>query len=554
MTVSSWEDQCYECVKANGMDPAKTYVPKIETLAKDLVAGEKVDPAAVLAINKASLHVLALVKQLNIATSATEDDFFADKSRWSSVDVAILLAAEVAQAYKMVDPISTNSGQLPDKDGLLRMRYQHFFKSVHAIWQSAKGPWPLAPAVDWWLNRPGQATRNGKATGIVTYEHCDIRAAFDSDPCLDPLESVPVGHAMLPGLKELLPDFDEMDVFPALRLFESLHGRDNEVGMGLRILVNILLEIDLKMSPPIVGHGLLTTLTKREVLAPLYPRGLPRGQKLEAAGQTMSTAIAAWGLAGIPDHGGIRRVIGTIGPWNVLPPDYPLDGPITFQVYFPRSAKTGALLQRDIMNFLGVSHAPMYRTMLSLCHQWSRAARTKGKYKRGPDKGKTKGTTFPYATRPARLRNEKGKLIDKDGNELDTDNWNDSRTVPDPSSEREPNPAIQFLPAYTEDRILRLCYSSAQLEAAEKTGNMHTYKNRAWQTIRWMERLGLLDMAVHADGALRLCPPRGWGVQFPTPAKVKLLGSRQSPLLEWRKEDAEKRKKAQFSRQLSILG
>ena len=134
--------------------------------------------------------------------------------------------------------------------------------------------------------------------------------------------------------------------------------------------------------------------------------------------------------------------------------------------------------------------------------------------------------------RPARRRDKEGNLLDGQGgvivNRRDhpITNWNDPRTVAHPGQEREPNPAVQYLPSYTDDRLLRLFYSPTQLAGAERTKNVHKYQARSLKYVQEMERLGLLEMA-HHGGQIKLCPPRGWGVNFQTPAAVKQLGKRK---------------------------
>ncbi len=369
-------------------------------------------------------------------------------------------------------------------------------------------PHPLAPIIRAYLKKPPRATRNNKPTAIITKEHFRIR---EYSPTTDVLGEVDVGQAMLPGLETLLPDYDEMERFPVLAMFDAMQGSDKEAGLGLRLLVTVLSEIDVLASKPIGDNGVLVPMLLRTILGHLWPRGIPRGKHRLRAMQRLRAAMFGWNLAGIPDRGGLRRVIGTVGEWITLPDDYPLDGEVLFQVYLPLGATRGALIHRETMDYLGVSSGLMYRAMLTLAHQWWRAAHTKGK----SEDGVTRGTTWPYATRPIRRKDGAGNPIIRKG-----------RTVPDdPKGEREPNPMIQYLPTYTDERILQLCYSPTQIEGAKRTGNLHKYQARAWAAARKMERIGLLEMAYYGD--LKLCPPRGWGVNFKMPEEVKALGRRR---------------------------
>ena len=80
---------------------------------------------------------------------------------------------------------------------------------------------------------------------------------------------------------------------------------------------------------------------------------------------------------------------------------------------------------------------------------------------------------------------------------------------------------IRYLPTYTDDRLVRLCYAASKIT----DNNRHVYLKRAQKAVHEMERLGLLGKADH-DGGLKLCPPRGWGVNFQMPPAVMELGTR----------------------------
>ena len=279
---------------------------------------------------------------------------------------------------------------------------------------------------------------------------------------------------------------------------------------GSNILPRVFRVPDHAQQSITVGdNGVLVPMLLRAIFGHLWPRGVPRGKHRLRAMQRLRAAMLGWNYAGIPDRGGLRRVIGTVGEWIALPDDYPLDDEVIFQVYLPPGATRGALIHRETMDYLGVSSGLMYRAMLTLAHQWWRATHTKGK---GND-GVTRGTIWPYATRQVRLKDEAGNPIIRKG-----------RTVPgDPNGEREPNPMIKYLPTYTDERILRLCYSPAQIDGAKRTRHLHTYQARAWAAVNEMEKVGLMEMGYHGVG-LKLCPPLGWGVNFQMPESVKVLG------------------------------
>ncbi|MDE0077684.1 MAG: hypothetical protein OXO50_09200 [Caldilineaceae bacterium] len=387
------------------------------------------------------------------------------------------------------------------------------FQVVHTLWEIVdpddreivRLKHPLAALIESYLERPVPAARNRKATGIIIEQHFQIREFAPPD---DSLVGVEVGQAMLPGLEALLPDYDEMEKFPVLAMFDALRGSDKEAGLGLRLLVTVLTEIDAQDSFPLGDSGVLVPMLLRGLTGHLWPRGWKRSRVMPR----LKAAMYGWNYAGIPERGGLRRVIGTVGKWIALPDDFPLDGEIIFQVFLPPGAQQGAMVHRETLDYLGVSSGLMYRAELTLAHQWWRAAHTKGKTKEGI----TRGTTWPYATRPARLKDGAGNALIKKG-----------RTVPgNPDGERETNPMIRYLPTYTDDRILRLCYSPTQIANAERTDNLHKYRARAWAAVAQMEQLGLLEKA-HWVGGLKLCPPQGWGVNFEMPEAVRLLGTRR---------------------------
>ena len=376
---------------------------------------------------------------------------------------------------------------------------------------------PVAALIDAWLSRPVPANQNTKPTGIIVKEHYLIHEL--GTPAGDDLAEVSVGQAMLPGLKDLLPDYDEMDTFPVLAMFDALRGSDKEAGLGLRMLVTILTEIDTQISTPISDSGVLVHMTLHDLVKHLCPKGWRRNKCMPR----LRAAMLGWDHAGVPDRGGLRRVIGTVGEWIALPDDYPLDGSLLFQVYLPPGAQQGALVHRETLDHLGANSGLMYRAALTLAHQWWRAARTKGKNKRG----EALGTTWPYAKRPAKARDDDDRLLDIKGEAIlnsrgyPITNWNDPRTVSDPNRANETNPMIRYLPTYTDERLVKLCYAASKVT----DDNRHVYLKRALKAVHGMEQLGLLEMAVHDDG-LKLCPPPGWGVNFQMPAAVMELGTR----------------------------
>ena len=89
---------------------------------------------------------------------------------------------------------------------------------------------------------------------------------------------VGVGQAMLPGLEALLPDYDEMEKFPVLAMFDALRGSDKEAGLGLRLLVTVLTEIDAQESFILGDGGVLVPMLLRGLTGHLWPRGWKRAR------------------------------------------------------------------------------------------------------------------------------------------------------------------------------------------------------------------------------------------------------------------------------------
>ncbi len=490
------------------------------TLVRDCAIADKYDPEKIL-LDVPTLAAAWLDEDLQDARMAAVERVLAGRhpeltfvkdafeDGWNSENAFRYVA--ILNAFKAISP--EVSGQ-EAFEGIICSRLLEWAVKPDS-------PHPLAPIIRAYLKRPPQAVRNDKPTAIITKEHFHIR---ELAPTGTDNPSVGVGQALLPGLEALLPDYDEMEIFPVLSLFDALRGSDREGALGLRLLITVLTEIDVLESVAGFDGGVLVPTTLRDVTSHLWPRRFDKRYM-----PRLRAAMVGWETAGVPvEYGGLRRVIGTVGQWIALPDNYPMDGEIVFQVYLPPDAKQGAAVHRETLDWLGASHGPMYRAHLTLSHQWWRGARTKGK---GKDRI-TRGTSWPYATRPARRRDKEGKLLDGQGKVIVTrqghpiTNWNDSRTVAHPSEEREPNPAVQYLPSYNDDRLLRLFYSPTQLAGAERTKNVHKYQARSLKYVQEMERLGLLEMADHG-GQLKLCPPRGWGVNFQTPAEVKQLGRRK---------------------------
>ncbi|MXX23853.1 MAG: hypothetical protein F4Z82_00195 [Caldilineaceae bacterium SB0668_bin_21] len=477
-----------DCVIAEQRDPGKVSL-EVSTLAAAWLDEDLED-----ARTEAFKRVLAGRHPEVAGVKDVSEDVFEDG--WNTENVFRYIA--IQNAFKAITP--EGSGQ-EVCEGIICSRLVEWAVKPDS-------PHPLAPIIRAYLRRTPRAIRNNRPMAMVINEHFQIR---EHSPPTDVLSEVDVGQVMLPGLEALLPDYDEMERFPILAMFDAMQGSDKEAGLGLRLLVTVLSEIDVLESKPIGDNGVLVPMLLRTILRHLWPRETPRGKHRQRAIQRLRAAMFGWNLAGIPDRGGLRRVIGTVGEWIALPDDYPLDGEIFFQVYLPLGATRGALIHRETMDYLGVSSGLMYRAMLTLTHQWWRGAHTKGKN----EDGVTRGTTWPYATRPIRRKDGAGNPIIRKG-----------RTVPDdPNGEREPNPMIRYLPSYTDERILQLCYSPTQIEGAKRTGNLHKYQERAWAAARKMERIGLLEMGYYGD--LKLCPPRGWGANFKMPEEVKTLGRRR---------------------------
>ena len=127
------------------------------------------------------------------------------------------------------------------------------------------------------------------------------------------------------------------------------------------MLVTVLTEIDTQISTPINDSGVLVRMTLHDLVKHLWPKGWRRNKCMPR----LRAAMFGWDHAGVPDRGGLRRVIGTVGEWIALPDDYPLDGELFFQVYLPPGAQQGALVHRETLDHLGANSGLMYRAALN---------------------------------------------------------------------------------------------------------------------------------------------------------------------------------------------
>ena len=195
-------------------------------------------------------------------------------------------------------------------------------------------------------------------------------------------------------------------------------------------------------------------------------------------------------------NGGYKRVVSS-GELVIPPPDYPLDGPLSFTIYLPYGSGRSPLAHRPTLNQFGVQARSKYRAELGLAHRWDRAAHN---------------GNYPYATRPEIRRNGDGLIIDQNGQvvterlggrEVGVKNWAHPRAIQ--IGEREQN-------------ILDLCYPRAHITLRTRA----VYLKRAWNAIAEMAEAGLLEIVGTQNGGVYLAPPMGYGPNGSPPSPAAL--------------------------------
>ena len=376
------------------------------------------------------------------------------------------------------------------------------------------GAHPLAPFISAWLARVEAVSLADRETGIIPTPYANVRELQSvGSGWLPGFDSVtnPVGETLpLPGLDRLL----RPDTATALVLWDALDvnrpGADRGAAVALRLFVNLLVSLP---APP--GNKLARIegthhlrLTLRDLVENLWPNGWKRSRDMERLRRAMfqlDRALVPFG------NGGYKRVVSS-GELVIPPPDYPLDGPLSFTIYLPYGSGRGPLVHRPTLNQLGVQSRLKYRAELGLAHRWDRAAHN---------------GSYPYATRPEVQRNAEGLIIDQNGRvvtermgrrEVGVKNWAHPRAVK--TGRRERNPAIKYLGAIREQEILDLCYPRAHITPRTKA----VYLKRAWNAIMEMADAGLLEIVDGSNGGVYIAPPMGYGPNWSPPSNAEVAG------------------------------
>ena len=369
------------------------------------------------------------------------------------------------------------------------------------------GAHPLAPFINAWLARVEAVSLAERETGIIPTPYANVRELQSvQSGWLPGFDSVtnPVGETLpLPGLDRLL----QPDTATALVLWDALDvnrpGADRGAAVALRLFVNLLVSLP---APP--GNKLARLegthhlrLTLRDLVENLWPNGWKRSRDMERLRRAMfqlDRALVPFG------NGGYKRVVSS-GELVIPPPDYPLDGPLSFTIYLPTGSGRGPLVHRPTLNQLGVQSRLKYRAELGLAHRWDRSAHN---------------GNYPYATRPEVRRNTDGLIIDQSGKvvteriggrEVGVKNWAHPRAVK--TGHRETNPAIRYLGAIREQEILDLCYPRAHITPRTRA----VYLKRAWNAIMEMADAGLLEIVAGSNGSVYIAPPIGYGPNWSPP-------------------------------------
>ena len=374
---------------------------------------------------------------------------------------------------------------------------------------------PLAPFISAWLARVDAVPLAERETGIIPTPYANVRELQSVEsgrlPGFDSVTRV-VGETLpLPGLDRLL----QPDTATALVLWDALDvnrpGADRGAAVALRLFVNLLVSLP---APP--GNKLARLegthhlrLTLRDLVENLWPNGWKRSRDMERLRRAMfqlDRALVPFG------NGGYKRVVSS-GELVIPPPDYPLDGTLSFTIYLPYGSGRGPLVHRPTLNQLGVQSRLKYRAELGLAHRWDRAAHN---------------GNYPYATRPEVRRNKDGLILDQNGRvvteriggrEIAVKNWAHPRAVQ--TGRREPNPTVKYLGALMEPDILDLCYPRAHITPRTRA----VYVTRAWNAIFEMAEVGLLEIVNGSNGGLYIAPPLGYGPNWSPPSPTAMSSS-----------------------------
>ena len=382
-------------------------------------------------------------------------------------------------------------------------------KRIEYYQPSFDSPHPLIGIVQDYLKRLPVVSTNRADTARIQYAR--VREVVDDVECKYFSPELGEEQHSLPGLREMLqPDGKYMPI--PLRIFDGMNVDSKRTSGELRLFMNILSDVGEHPQWRKTRSGGVIVHTKlRDLVSHMFPRGFKRYSDMPR----LRTWMLRLHNALIEDRGGLRRVVGTAGPWVSPPYDYPLDGRISWEVFLSKSDKPGVRIHRETLDYLGVTSALMYRLMLGAYTAWDNAARE---------------GAYPYATRPEVLRNSHGTILDQRGQPVlrksggPIKRWSDDRAVP--TGAREQNPSIQYLPDATDDYIMALSYPLTKFI----TSNVRSkYVRRTRQALDTLSEVGLIDQ-VDYQGHVKITPPLGWGRPgWDMPDAVRELGLRRKP-------------------------
>ena len=198
-------------------------------------------------------------------------------------------------------------------------------------------------------------------------------------------------------------------------------------------------------------------------------------------------------------------------------PSASLDGSFPVTVHHPAAEGWGGLVHLPTVRELGKISDCAYRAGLGLAKMWAEVP-------------ENRSATFIQPTRPRILRNERGLLIDSQGETIlsadgapVTDLTDDRIVFLDEfdgltslgDAARERNPEADLYPSLSDDELALLCYPTATSEG--NRGRRDTLARRIKPVLLTLEERGFCNIEeVHQGGATswRILPPEDWGPNY----------------------------------------
>ena len=283
-------------------------------------------------------------------------------------------------------------------------------------------------------------------------------------------ELFPIGESQPSSETLWLPGFENPSVVvPALPLeyYKATGAKELMPGRGaplsLRLWIYCIAATPLEQRTP---DGIILDTSLRHIKDWVYPNGWNRQRHFPMIRQAMvemhhhriSWKGFDYSLIMIPKL-----------PNN----DAGLDEHIPIVITFPLGIKGhGPLINMTVLSHLGVESAPQFRAYLRLAYIWDEA------------KKKNNGKRI-YATRPKVLRNDRGQVIDNNGNLVPKNNWNHRNAV---RLGEEENPAACHVPAFTDRDKVHLFFDDKDVSNAAYRKRVE----RANREAEEMEKKGLI--------------------------------------------------------------